>query len=140
MRVREVMTAPPVIIEENASVARALTLMRERDIRHLPVTRGGRLVGIVSERDIFLLLSLSGVDADGEPVTEAMTELPYSVSPEARLAPVAREMARHKYGSAVVVDDDGAIVGVLTTVDALRGLADLLETAASNAADGGGRT
>lgn len=126
MLVRDYMTSPVITIEEHETVARAQALMRDREIRHLPVTRRGEVVGLVSERDIFLLLSLSGLDADSEPVEEAMAELPFTVIADAPLASVAREMALHKYGSAIVVEK-GRAVGILTTVDLLRGLADQLE-------------
>ena len=123
MRVRDYMTSPAITVDERESVARAHSMMRDRGIRHLPVTRDGQLVGVVSERDIFLLLSLHGLNAENEPVEEAMTEVPFTVHPDDPLALTARAMARGKFGSAVVVDD-GHIVGILSVVDVLSGLAD----------------
>jgi acetoin utilization protein AcuB len=123
MRVRDYMTSPAITIDERESVARAHGMMRERGIRHLPVTRAGELVGLVSERDIFLLLSLHGLTAENEAVEEAMTEVPFIVHPDDPLALAARSMARGKFGSAVVVDG-GRIVGILSVVDVLAGLAD----------------
>jgi acetoin utilization protein AcuB len=123
MRVRDYMSSPAITIDERESVASAQSIMRDRGIRHLPVTRDGQLVGVVSERDIFLLLSLHGLNAEKEPVEEAMTEVPFTVHPDDPLALAARAMARGKFGSAVVVDGE-RIVGMLSVVDVLSGLAD----------------
>jgi acetoin utilization protein AcuB len=123
MRVRDYMTSPAITIDERESVARAHGMMRDRGIRHLPVTRAGELVGLVSERDIFLLLSLHGLTAEKEPVEEAMTEVPFTVHPDDPLVLAARGMASGKFGSAVVVDD-GRVIGILSVVDVLAALAD----------------
>ncbi|MDQ3262182.1 MAG: CBS domain-containing protein [Myxococcota bacterium] len=122
MHVRNLMTPAPVTISLRESIAKARGLMRTHDVRHLPVTENGRLVGLVSERDLYLLQSLSQEESDRQPVEEAMTESPYTVRPDDPMSSVAREMANHKYGCAVVVDE-GRIVGIVTTVDALRALA-----------------
>ena len=119
------MSVSPVAIASHRTLADAHQLMRERGVRHLPVVEGTRLVGVVSQRDLYLIETLRGVDASAELVVEAMNAEPYSVPPDAPLEEVAREMAEHKYGSAVVVQR-GEVVGIFTTVDALRALASVL--------------
>ena len=123
--VQQYMSASPVVIESHRTLAEAHDLLREHGIRHLPVVEQGRLVGIVSQRDLYLVETLRGVDAATETVAEAMSRNPYTTSPSAALEEVARDMAEHKYGSAVVVNH-GKVVGLFTTVDALRTLAILL--------------
>ncbi len=123
------MTSQPHTIGCTQPLAVAQRLMQENDIRHLPVLDRGELVGIVSERDLHFIQSLRGIDADDVPVQEAMTPEPYTVGPDASLERVVRTMADKKYGSAVVVQG-GKVVGVFTTVDALRVLAGLLATTA----------
>jgi acetoin utilization protein AcuB len=118
------MTPSPHTIGRDQSLAKAHELMRKFDIRHLPVLDGGVLVGIVSERDLRLVESVPGVDPCKALVEEAMTPEPYMASPDARLADVAREMVEHKYGCAVVMER-GSVVGIFTTVDALRAVLDL---------------
>ncbi len=88
--------------------------------------KGGRLLGILTDRDIRLLESLDS-GASELPVSEAMTEEPYTVEPDTTLDQVVHEMAEKKYGSAVVVQNH-KIVGIFTTVDACRALAELLQT------------
>lgn len=122
------MSASPVVIEHERSLADAHDLLRRHAIRHLPVVDRGRLVGVVSQRDLYLLETLRGVDITTERVAEAMTADPFTTTPDAPLADVAAQMAEHKYGCAVVVDG-GAVVGVFTTVDALRALSAVLRRA-----------
>jgi acetoin utilization protein AcuB len=118
------MTASPIVIASDRPLAEAHRLMRERGFRHLPVVDDGRLVGLVSQRDLYLLETLKGIDPATESVGEAMSDAPFTVGPDARLEEVAACMADRRIGSAVVVDR-GAVIGVFTTVDALRALAEL---------------
>ena len=119
------MTANPVAIESRSTLAEAHDRMRASGIRHLPVVDDGQLVGVVSQRDLYLLQTLRTVDPAAETVGEAMMRSPYTVAPETPLEEVARRMSENKYGSAVVVER-GAVVGMFTTVDALRALAAVL--------------
>ncbi len=125
LTVREFMTAGPHTIGADQPIAAANRLMREHRIRHLPVLDGDRLVGILTSRDLQLIESLPGVDSLVMTVEEAMTPDPYTIGPDSSLEWVALEMAEHKYGSTVVVED-AKVVGVFTTGDALRALTELL--------------
>lgn len=121
--IADYMTPSPHSIGYDQSLTHAHDIMREHHIRHLPVLHGGRLVGLLSDRDLAFIENLKDVNAKQVRVDEAMTAIPYSVKKTARLGDVAREMAEHRYGSAVVMENDH-VVGVFTTVDALRALAD----------------
>ena len=123
--VQKHMTLSPQVVSSRHTLAQAHQLMRERNIRHLPVVDDGRLVGVVSQRDLYLLQTLNGLDPATETVKEAMSQEPFAVRPDAPLDEVALAMAERKYGSAVVVDQ-GVVVGLFTTVDALRALAVVL--------------
>ncbi len=122
--IQEHMSPAPVVVPSDLTLAEAHRLMRERNIRHLPVVDAGALVGVVSQRDLYHLETLRGVDPGTEVVREAMAGDPYAVGPDAPLDVVAATMADRKYGSAVVVDR-GAVIGLFTTVDALRALASI---------------
>jgi acetoin utilization protein AcuB len=89
------------------------------------VLAGGRLVGLLSERDLALIETLHSVDPDMTLAEEAMTQAPYTVASNTPLDEVAATMAEQRYGSAVVMDRD-KIVGVFTTTDALQALVELL--------------
>jgi acetoin utilization protein AcuB len=120
--IRRHMSVSVHAVTSRHTLAEAHQVMRERGVRHLPVVDEGRLVGVVSQRDLYLLETLKGVDPGTETVREAMAPDPYAVPPDAPLEAVAAAMAENKYGSAVVVDR-GAVIGLFTTVDALRALA-----------------
>ncbi|RMH42955.1 MAG: CBS domain-containing protein [Deltaproteobacteria bacterium] len=119
------MSPSPYSIQVDATLSDAHELMRSHHIRHLPVLDGDRLVGMVTERDLHLMETLSDVDPDEVTVGEAMTPDPYAVQIGTNLRDVAIALASRKYGSAVVLDGD-RVVGVFTTVDALRVLSHLL--------------
>ena len=123
--IQKYMTTTPISVDRTETVAGAHRRMRERNIRHLPVLDGDRLVGIVSQGDLHLIETLEGVDATKVTVADAMSN-PYTVSPDAALDEVVAEMAEQKYGSALVTQN-GKVVGVFTTVDAMRAFAELLQ-------------
>jgi acetoin utilization protein AcuB len=124
--VRQYMTASPLTISRAQPLSNARRLMVDQRVRHLPVLDGEEVIGLLSERDVLLAESLPGVNPTELRVEEAMTEGACVVGPDAPLGEAVQEMIRRKIGSVVVVDD-GRVSGVLTTVDALRALADLLE-------------
>jgi acetoin utilization protein AcuB len=125
MKVAQFMSANPYIIQRGEPLHEAHRLMRARHVRHLPVLDQDRLVGIVSERDLYLLETLRTVNPGKEPVSEAMTERPFTVTPDASVRAVVQEMLQQKYGSTVVVEGY-RVVGIFTRTDALRVLASLL--------------
>ena len=127
-RIADYMTRSPHSIGADQTVGFARTLMRGHKIRHLPVLRGGTLVGVLSDRDVYWVETLKDAEGDRLPVEDAMTPMPYAVPPDAPLAAVAREMAERKYGSAVVMEHD-KVIGVFTTTDALAALAAILAAA-----------
>jgi len=120
------MTSKPRTIDRTATLADAHRMMREFGVRHLPVVEEGRLVGIVTQRDLYLLETIAELDLDGVPVEEAMTEHPFIVTGDTALDEVVEIMAEQKYGSVVVVGR-GGIEGIFTTADACRVLADVLQ-------------
>jgi len=125
LTIAERMTRTPHLIGAEQSLTAAHEMMRSNGIRHLPVLHGGKLVGLVSQRDLHFVESLRDVDPAEVRVEEAMTQDVYAVTPKTPLKEVVSEMAERKLGSAVVIEGT-KIVGVFTTVDALDTLAGLL--------------
>ena len=123
--VQKFMTTTPHSIGTDQTLAHAHSVMQEHKIRHLPVLVGGKLVGMLTERDLRLVESLKDVDPKVVKVEDAMSTNVYAVGPDAPLDEVVRDMAEHKYGSVVVLQNN-KVVGIFTTVDACRALHDLL--------------
>jgi acetoin utilization protein AcuB len=124
--VADYMTPGPYCIAPNDALPDAFAVMREHDIRHLPVVEGNELVGILSDRDMILLQSYAPVRPERITVKDAMTDDPYVVARDTPLNQVARVMAKRKIGSAVVLDGRN-IVGVFTVTDGLQALVEALE-------------
>jgi acetoin utilization protein AcuB len=119
--VQEHMTPDPVTVEAGASVAHAAQLMRERNIRHLPVLEEGRLVGVLSERDVHVARSLRSLSLEKARVDMIMIAPPVVVTPDALLSDVAAHMVDKRAG-AVLVAHEGRLVGIFTSHDALHAL------------------
>ncbi len=128
MSLRSFMTPSPHTIGATQSLATARALMERHHIRHLPVLDAGQLVGILSERDLLLVGGLPGIDLSRVSVGEAMTPEPRCISPDSSLEWVVTEMAQARLGSIIVVDGE-SVVGIFTTIDALRALGQLLARA-----------
>lgn len=125
--IRHYMSSAPRVIGPEESLLRARQLMQASSIRHLPVVDSTThaLVGILTERDIHLLEGYGRAPYELR-VRDAMTPEPFVVSADAPVRLVARTMAEHKYGSAIVLDD-GRVVGIFCSTDALKALSELFE-------------
>jgi acetoin utilization protein AcuB len=121
------MTTTPISVSSDTTLADAASTMSKHSIRHLPVMREGKLLGILTDRDVKFVESFQDIDPGRISVERCMMTDPYQVSPDTLLDEVALTMAEQRYGSAVVVQN-GHVVGIFTTVDACRCLSELLET------------
>jgi acetoin utilization protein AcuB len=137
MKAQDLMTQNPVTVPPGASVAEAFDLMSELDIRHVPVVEAGELVGMLSDRDlarfdIARLLTVEGPEAFrrelATPVVKVMSSDVIVVNPETELSEVVELLVEHKIGAVPVVKTDTReIVGIISYIDVLRGIQDLLE-------------
>ena len=87
------MTQVPVTVEKDSSLIDAAKIMRQHNIRHLPVISQGKIEGILSSTDINLIRSLSGVNIEKLKVYDCFTPNPYKVSPDTALNVVLGENA-----------------------------------------------
>lgn len=124
-KVAAYMTPNPHSIDLRHNLAEAYSKMRRLNLKHLPVVAGSKLVGIVVDPDLKTIELLKGLDLTTVTVASAMTPVPYCVTETAPLDEVAREMSARKYDVAVVMKD-AAVVGIFTSTDAIRALADIL--------------
>jgi acetoin utilization protein AcuB len=118
------MTRHPHTIRIDEKLDTAQKLMSSLGVRHLPVLEAGKLVGVVSDRD----MKGAGKSADARKsvlVSDVFIEEPFSVDIDTSLFVVAQTMAEKKLGSAIVLEE-GKVAGIFTAVDACRALADVL--------------
>jgi acetoin utilization protein AcuB len=111
-----------------------MTLIRQKGIRHLPVVEGGRLVGIITDRDI---RQSSPSPATGLEIhelhyllekvriQEIMTKKMYTVTPDTPIEEAARLMLTHKIGGLPVLRE-GTLVGIITETDILRAFVEMM--------------
>jgi acetoin utilization protein AcuB len=119
-RVADYMTPLPVTVEIGISLAVALDRMYNDNIRHLPVVdEAGKMIGMLSTRDIAGLCALRGIDLADARVEDAMARVPFTCADHSPLVAVIERMERDRLGSAIVTQDDKPI-GIFTTTDALR--------------------
>ena len=125
-RIEKVMTLMPHTIGKKILLEEAISMMKKYQIRHLPVLEAGDLVGVVTDRDVKLASSFQG--ASRLTVEDIMTPNPYCIDPKTPVDHVTDAMAEHRYGCAVIRQENGKVVGIFTAVDALRVLSETLQT------------
>jgi CBS domain-containing protein len=113
--VRDTMTSQPTSIDSSQSVVDAARAMRDEDVGSLPVTDQGRLIGVITDRDIVVRVVAEG-RADSATVADALSRNPITVTPEHDLDDALRLMARHQVRRLPVVEDE-RLVGIVAQAD-----------------------
>ncbi|HEX4844983.1 MAG TPA: CBS and ACT domain-containing protein [Geothrix sp.] len=123
MLVKEMMRRPVTVVSSGTTIGEAFQLLQDRGFRHLPVVDQGRLVGVLTDRDLRLATSnLCHTPRDaGDPVSVAMSSPPLTADPLDPVEDAARIMREHKIGCLPVVDGS-ELVGILTGMDLLDAL------------------
>jgi CBS domain-containing protein len=117
--VREAMTASPRSIESGETVVAAARIMASQDVGSLPVVENGKLVGMVTDRDLVLHVLAKGLDPTKVSVAEVGSESPVVASPGESLDAALQRMAQEQVRRLPVVDD-GELVGILAQADVAR--------------------
>lgn len=127
MKVVDVMTKNPLVMTLNETIGRADELMTENRIRQLPIVNQGRLLGIVTDRDIrSFLADASLLEPDirakalNTRIAEIMTTQPLTLSPDDDLREAVELLVEEKIGGIPVIDEAEGLVGIVTYVDVLR--------------------
>ena len=136
MIARELMTPDPLTVTPQASIAEVWDLMREADVRHVPVVQADALVGMVSDRDlgrvdIARLLNVEGAgglrDELATPIVRLMSSEVIAVGPEADIGEVVDLLIEHRIGAVPVVQEETReVLGIISYVDVLRALSGVL--------------
>src|SRR6266508_3576490 len=95
-KVRDAMTVEPRSVESGRSLAEAAQLMKSEDVGSLPVVDDGRLVAMLTDRDIVVRALAEGVDANATVVGDIASREPVTVGPEQALDEALAVMARHQ--------------------------------------------
>ncbi|MDQ2913605.1 MAG: CBS domain-containing protein [Chloroflexota bacterium] len=119
MKVRELMTKQPTTVEPDATLGEVATLMKQEDCGSIPVVEGGRLVGIVTDRDIVIRGIAAGVDPKTQRVSKVMSSDPVTVGPDEDVAEVEKKMADRQVRRLPVVEG-GKLVGIIVTAQVAR--------------------
>jgi acetoin utilization protein AcuB len=123
LKVEEYTSPSVTTIRSEESLDKAMELMQEHKIRHLPVTQNGSIVGIISERDV-----LTHVGKDWSrmlKIEDIMATSILTVSKNESLGEVAFLLSSKKIGSVLVLDNDESLYGIFTTTDALNALVEI---------------
>lgn len=125
--VADAMTAYPFTVHPNTRLADAAALMLRRHVRHLPVVdSSSTIVGMLSERDVRSAIGgpvqylETARHASGPHVSDVMSKPPHVTTFDRPLADVAKQFADERLGALPIVDRFGALIGILSYVDALR--------------------
>ena len=125
------MTPNPITIEDTATIVEAIHLLKEKNVRRLPVMHKGRIAGVVTEKMLKDFTPSKATSLDTwevhyllarTQVTAAMNAKPHTVTPETDIAEAAKLLHDRKLNGVLVVDAKGALVGIFTTTNALEAL------------------
>lgn len=142
MKVKDIMAKEVATLKVDDELSLAEDIMHLGRIRHLPVTHGQRLVGLISERDLFKASLASVIDYDSQikrdymktvVIKEVMKTDLITVDPETSVSQAAQLILKHKIGCLPVVVGD-AMVGLVTETDILRYYVEREERSTPNSA------
>ena len=133
------MTPQPQSLQVSDRLLDAVLLLRGANLRHIPILSDGRLVGLLTDRDVWrfsptMLLPLPQQEYnrvfEETPVGKIMTRNPVTISSDAPLAEAVHLLSQNKLGCLPVLDQD-RLVGIITMRDMLRALGDLMGASSS---------
>ncbi len=119
MKVRDLMTSNPAVVKPDDPAAQAAVLMRQEDCGAIPVVADGKLVGIITDRDIVVRAVAVGKEPKSTPVSALMSADPITLSPDADADDAEKLMAERQVRRLPVVED-GHLVGIVVTAHLAR--------------------
>ncbi len=123
--VDEFTTPNPVTATEEQSIDELRQMMHDCGVRHLPIVRDGKVVGVVSDRDVRVAQGLGTEHRFQVRAADIMATDPVMVPASMPLDRVAFTMSDRKIGSVIVNEDDGGFLGIFTVTDALNALIEI---------------
>lgn len=119
-KVRDLMTPMPQTIGFDISVEKAHAMMAEYACHHLPVLNGGKLVGVLSDRDLSMARHGPASIKNEQLIRDLMTDTPIVIDPSAEIGTAIRTMLDNKINSLIVRAEGNQPWGILTSTDLLR--------------------
>ena len=123
MKAQSIMTSSPCCCTSTDSVVAVARLMRDNDCGAVPVVDHGRIVGIVTDRDLAVRALADGMDGSTK-VADVMTASPCCCAPDDDLRKVEKIMVDNQIRRVPVVDASGACIGIIAQADIARAAAD----------------
>jgi CBS domain-containing protein len=118
--IRDVMTSNPCTIDAEKSVAYAAKMLRDEDVGLAPIVEGGKLIGMLTDRDIAIRVVAEGRDPGQVKVRDVASKQVVTIDPQQDLDEALRIMAKHQVRRLPVVEEDGQLVGVVAQADIAR--------------------
>ena len=129
MQVQNWMTSDVVKVDQNTSVVKISKILRDRDIRHLPVTSGGKLVGMITSHDIREAFPSKSTTLNVHELhhllaetkaKDIMTPKPFTIRPDQTMEVAAVKMLKHKITGLPVVTEKGELIGIISQGDVFQ--------------------
>jgi CBS domain-containing protein len=114
--IQEAMTSNPTTIAPTTPAQEAARKLKAEDVGALPIVEDGKLVGVITDRDLAIRVLAEGKDVE-TPVAEIASKDVVTVDPQQTLEEAARLMAKHQVRRLPVVEEDGKLVGILAQAD-----------------------
>jgi len=117
LSVKELMTTDVITIAPESTMQELMTVLREKRVSGVPVTKDGSVMGIITIEDLIKALAEKRLE---DSVEKYMTERIISVGTEEKALQAVKLFAEHGYGRLPVIDPDGSLVGIITQSDITR--------------------
>ncbi len=120
MKASEIMTSTPSTTTPDASLQDAARLMKEQDVGLIPVVEAngsGKLVGVITDRDIAIRVVADGRETKGTKVSEAMSGMPHTCGANDSVDSVMELMGKEQLRRVPIIDENGNLVGIVAQAD-----------------------
>ena len=121
MKVRDLMTSGVASIDSDDSLSSAARMMWECDCGVIPVTREGRVLGVITDRDICMASWIRNQPLSELRISDSMSRELFSCSPDDNVSVAERLMQSRQIRRLPVIDREGHLVGILSLADIVRG-------------------
>ena len=120
MKIKDIMTTEVGFCTPQDNLAEAVRVMWEKDCGSVPVVADGKVVGIITDRDICVAVATTNMPASTVPVQAVISDTVYTCSPEDGIDTALAIIQAHKVRRLPVVNENGALLGIVSLNDFVR--------------------